>query len=77
MVNINDYKMLESTVWKLLDLLDSKGMVEETQQTFSLVNLQAFTNTHSVKLNEILNTLREVSNHQPDKRYQETYTLKK
>lgn len=77
MSDVENYKMLESSVWKLLDLLDSEGIVEETGQKFPLASIRAFSNTHTQKIDDILNDLRIASNHKSDKKYQEKYTITK
>lgn len=76
MTQIHDYKMLEETVWKFLDLLESQGLVEETGQTFSLTKIECSAVVRE-QLDSILNRMKRYSHHKSDTKYQVNYVLKK
>jgi hypothetical protein len=68
--------MLEETVWKFLDLLESQGLVEETGQMFSLSKIEC-SNAVRGQMEYILQRMKRYSHHKSDPKYQVNYVLKK
>lgn len=76
MTQMHDYKMLESTVWKFLDLLESRGYTEETQQTYPLVQIYSNVPELKVKIEDLVAHMKKYSRHQSDKKYQTEHIIK-
>lgn len=76
MTQIHDYKMLEETVWKFLDLLESQGYCEETQQNFPLIQITSNFQSIQNKSTGLIQHMKKYSRHKSDKKYQTEHVIK-
>lgn len=75
MSNNYDEKMLKQTVWKLLDILDSHGLAEETGQEFPLISINCRKCVEPT-IGVIIQNLKKYSDHVTDEKYQVKYVMK-
>lgn len=72
----HDYRMLEETVWKFLDLLESQGYCEETQQTFGIVKVTSHLMSYQEKADELVARMKRYSRHKSDSKYHTPHIIK-